>query len=206
MSRGGRGWGVWVDTGHTWAIPLPWPLNPGLAHVPPCQPVTLSRQCQLCPPRVTLVRSRLYWLCQLPALSQLPNPSSNLNVDNQLATFVGLMMQKHSILEYVDVSRHGRAGCCSFWRGFRLLRNVKMKCDNMAQEVPFFKGCYWGLKTEKLSFTFLWLIFTYFWLLLVILYCCVTSVCLQMMLLAICLTIIPKYALLNIPKYAPTPH
>ena len=42
------------DARHTWAIPLPWPLNPRLARVASCHPVTVSRQSQLCPPCVTL--------------------------------------------------------------------------------------------------------------------------------------------------------
>ena len=37
------------DARHTWAIPLPWPLNPRLARVASCHPVTVSRQSQLCP-------------------------------------------------------------------------------------------------------------------------------------------------------------
>ena len=74
-------------------------------------------------------------------------------------------------------------------------RNVQMKCDiwsdgKMAEEVQVFKG-WWGLPQNWPTFFCSFLLLPYN---ISSSYCCVTSVCLQMMALAIWLTIIPKYA------------
>ena len=117
-----RGVGGGRDTGHTWAIPLPWPLNPSLARVPvsPCHTVNVLPDANFALQSVTRVAGGLIGWSNSPN-QRCHNFSGKLNVMWDQALTTTFKTHSGGILRFRNEQRFDKLASSSCGEDFSKL-------------------------------------------------------------------------------------